>query len=665
MPEECPAEIAALIKACLSPDPGARPSSTAIFRALRAQAAPPSAPPLTPALSAAMLAASVTGASRQGSAELGTGLGLGMRGLAASERGSAEEGSPGWPAGHSPWPGANPPPGVTPGSRPASPLPLRSSGFGSRVSPEASAHGLATPPRAGCGPGSGSGSGAAVELARVGLGAEGTPSAPAPATPARFPGGPRPALASPAPSGPDAAVGGPVPNSALPPAPSGQHAPAGAAAPDLAAPGPGGPGAAGNEQPSPVPSGARGPAAGGAGSSTAGGLPDAQGLGVKGPWPWCGSGGHAGQAAGRDAGSCVRVGGSDGAVRGPSPASPAALSMNCDPPVPGSHISASAGPGAGVDDGAPPVPRSYFSSTAGPGPGAHAGGSGPPVPCSYFSSPGPGPAADAGVAAAAHDEALPVPRSYFTPAAGPGSGLSQGHSEPPVPGCSLAAAALADDAPRMPSPFAEYATGLGLGREHGMDSNKQSAGETESGEPASGEPCPGGYEAVPSPERGAGEVDWNGRAPGAAPAAQPEASIRVPETPDRAPMSRAHSASGRVPPPPALRSPSAEMLPTSRVPLAASAQQAGNVPAAGVPVAGAKTPERLAGVPPVSVPQPRAAVPLATVQTACSGCSDVGESRAASGDGALKVAPMVAADAPKAGLAGSLQRLFLRQATTQ
>ena len=409
VPEECPAEIAALIKACLNPDPGARPSSTAIFRALQAQAAPPSALPLAPALSAAMLAASVSGTSRQGSAELRTGLGLGAKGLAASERGSAEEGSAGWPARRSTNPGTSPNPGATPSSRPASPMPSRASGFGSRVSPEASTAGLATPPRAGCGPGLGSGSGAAVELARVGLGAEGMLSAPAPATPARLPGEPRPALASPGPSGPDAPAVSQVPNVALPPAPGRRHAPAGAAASGVAAPGPGEAGAAlgSPEQPSVSLSDARGP----------GGVPGAQGSGAEGLWPRHSGGGHAGKAPDRVAGSSGRIGGSDGAA--PGAGTGCALSM------PSSCRTGSAGPGPGADEEGPPVPPSYFSSTAGPGPG----GDGPPVPRSSFSSPGPGPAVGADVAAAVHDDAPPVPRSYFTAAAGPGPDPSQGQGE--------------------------------------------------------------------------------------------------------------------------------------------------------------------------------------------------------------------------------------------
>ncbi|KAK9832694.1 hypothetical protein WJX81_001038 [Elliptochloris bilobata] len=84
VPDECPVEIAALIKACLNPEPAARPSSTAIFRALQAQAAPPGVTPLTPALSAAMLAASVSVASRQGSGELGPGLWLALGAMGAA-----------------------------------------------------------------------------------------------------------------------------------------------------------------------------------------------------------------------------------------------------------------------------------------------------------------------------------------------------------------------------------------------------------------------------------------------------------------------------------------------------------------------------------------------------------------------------------------------------
>lgn len=38
-PEECPAEIAALIRDCLSPEPEARPSSTVTFHILQQQAA--------------------------------------------------------------------------------------------------------------------------------------------------------------------------------------------------------------------------------------------------------------------------------------------------------------------------------------------------------------------------------------------------------------------------------------------------------------------------------------------------------------------------------------------------------------------------------------------------------------------------------------------------
>ena len=45
MPEECPEEIAALIRDCLSADPEHRPSSTATFHVLQQQAAlaPPAA----------------------------------------------------------------------------------------------------------------------------------------------------------------------------------------------------------------------------------------------------------------------------------------------------------------------------------------------------------------------------------------------------------------------------------------------------------------------------------------------------------------------------------------------------------------------------------------------------------------------------------------------
>lgn len=645
VPEECPAEIAALIKACLSPDPGARPSSTAIFRALQAQAAPPSALPLAPALSAAMLAASVSGASRQGSAELRTGIGLGVKGLAASERGSAEEGSAGWPARRGSNPGASPNPGATPSSRPASPVPSRALGCGSRVSPEASPPGLATPLRAGCGPGIGSGSGAAVELPSVGLGSEGMPSAPAPVTPARLPGEPRPALASPGPSGPDAPAGAQMPGLALPPAPGGRHAPASVAASSVAYPGPGEPGAAlgSPEQPSPALSGARGP----------GGVPDAQGSGAEGPWPRSGGGGHAEEAADRGAGSSGRVGGSDGVA--PGPGEFIGAGRGCGPTMPSSCRTGAAGPGPGADEEGPPVPPSYFSSTAGPGPGAGAGDVGPPVPRSSFSSPGAGPAASPGVAAAAHDDAPPVPRSYFTAAAGPGPEPSQGQGEAPVR--SYAATALADDAPLVRSPFAEYATGSGLGV-HAMEPNQRTHGGAASGEARSG-----GYEAVSSPEMSGNEADSVGWVPGGAAVAQPGALSTVPETSDRAPMWRAYSGSDPVPLPPAQRDSTAETLPTLRAPLAASIQGGAG------PAAGAKTPENLAGVPAAGM-QRHAAVPLATVQTACSGCGDAGESCAASADGGgaacavtTKAAPKVAADAPKAGLAGSLQRLFRRPAT--
>lgn len=50
VPDECPEEIASLIKDCLSPDPEARPSSTVIFHVLQQQAA------LAPKLSASTAA---------------------------------------------------------------------------------------------------------------------------------------------------------------------------------------------------------------------------------------------------------------------------------------------------------------------------------------------------------------------------------------------------------------------------------------------------------------------------------------------------------------------------------------------------------------------------------------------------------------------------------